>query len=358
MKKFATFIFLIFTIFIFPQQAADYFPSSSGYLWNYKVTPLDSVNNPLVELEFFRKDSFALVENYQGRLSNLVLSKEGHLQTIHSQQYIDSNYYSFEGTIAFEYFSSTGIRPFLLQLDSIGLDTNFNFVSFFKSLENWYSVYRFSSNVGSIYTLLQKDTTISTFNIRFRYAATRNSDETINTMIGTFNCKKFTTQWDFSVLIGPFSFPLFSIEDTVRIAPGNWIVRAYQPSKSVDLSLLGIPPFNILGRKIEILDQIVSIKDEAINPNEIILYQNYPNPFNPTTKISWQSPIASWQSLKVYDILGNEIAVLVDEYRDAGSYEIKFSSENISKYSLPSGIYFYRLQIGDFTEVKKMVLLR
>ncbi|MGQ9799381.1 MAG: hypothetical protein ACUVRG_08815, partial [Ignavibacterium sp.] len=66
---------------IFPQQASDYFPSSIGYIWNYKITPLDSLNNPLTELEYFRKDSFALTQNYQGRNANIVLSKEGSLQT-------------------------------------------------------------------------------------------------------------------------------------------------------------------------------------------------------------------------------------------------------------------------------------
>ncbi len=87
--------------------------------------------------------------------------------------------------------------------------------------------------------------------------------------------------------------------------------------------------------------------------NDYILSQNYPNPFNPTTTISWQSPISSWQSLKVYDVLGNEAAVLVNEYKPAGIYEVKFDASN-----LPSGIYFYKFQAGGFTETKKMILMR
>jgi hypothetical protein len=99
-------------------------------------------------------------------------------------------------------------------------------------------------------------------------------------------------------------------------------------------------------------------------PIKFSLEQNYPNPFNPSTKISWQSPVGSWQSLKIYDILGNEVATLVNEYRDAGSYEVEFNlpagrqGPASSIKNLVSGIYFYRLQAGSFIETKKMILLK
>ena len=87
------------------------------------------------------------------------------------------------------------------------------------------------------------------------------------------------------------------------------------------------------------------------------LSQNYPNPFNPSTKISWQSPTSGWQTIKVFDMLGNEIATLVDEYRNAGSYEIEFKSA-VGSHQLANGVYFYRLQVGENVETKKMVLLK
>lgn len=83
------------------------------------------------------------------------------------------------------------------------------------------------------------------------------------------------------------------------------------------------------------------------------LSQNYPNPFNPSTKISWQSPVSGHQTLKVYDVLGNEVATLVDEYREAGIYEVTFDASG-----LPSGIYFYKLQAGEFSAVRKMILMK
>ena len=87
--------------------------------------------------------------------------------------------------------------------------------------------------------------------------------------------------------------------------------------------------------------------------DEFYLFQNFPNPFNPTTKISWQSQVASWQALKVFDVLGNEVRILVNEYREAGNYEIEFDASN-----LPSGIYFYKLQAGDFVQTRKMTLVK
>ncbi|HAB52286.1 MAG TPA: hypothetical protein DCE80_08975 [Ignavibacteriales bacterium] len=88
-------------------------------------------------------------------------------------------------------------------------------------------------------------------------------------------------------------------------------------------------------------------------PTEFKVYQNYPNPFNPSTKISWQSPVGSWQTLKVYDVLGNEVATLVNEEKDIGIYEVEFNASHLS-----SGIYFYKLRAGSFVETKKMLLLR
>ncbi|MGA2625151.1 MAG: T9SS type A sorting domain-containing protein [Bacteroidota bacterium] len=88
-------------------------------------------------------------------------------------------------------------------------------------------------------------------------------------------------------------------------------------------------------------------------PTEFALQQNYPNPFNPTTVISYQLPVASYVTLKVYDMLGREVATLTNGSQDAGYKSVEFSAAN-----LPSGIYTYKLTAGTFVEVKKSLLLK
>jgi Secretion system C-terminal sorting domain len=108
------------------------------------------------------------------------------------------------------------------------------------------------------------------------------------------------------------------------------------------------------GNTARINQTIVSVvNDEVIVPEGHTLKQNYPNPFNPTTKISFSIPSSGFASLKVYDILGNEVATLVNEEKPAGTYEANFNASSLS-----SGTYFYRLVSGSFTEVKKMILLK
>ncbi|MCL6494960.1 MAG: T9SS type A sorting domain-containing protein [Ignavibacterium sp.] len=95
--------------------------------------------------------------------------------------------------------------------------------------------------------------------------------------------------------------------------------------------------------------------EEEINylPEEIYLEQNFPNPFNSTTVISWQSPVSSWQTLKVYDILGNEVSTLLNDYKYPGSYELEFNANQF-----PSGVYYYKLTAGDKTKIRKMIHLK
>ena len=99
--------------------------------------------------------------------------------------------------------------------------------------------------------------------------------------------------------------------------------------------------------------------ESRIEVTEFKLYQNYPNPFNPSTKIKYSIPLGIQRTvsvqLKVYDVLGNEVATLVNEEKSTGSYEVEFSTNNLQ---LTSGIYFYTLTAGNFKETKKMILLK
>jgi hypothetical protein len=88
-------------------------------------------------------------------------------------------------------------------------------------------------------------------------------------------------------------------------------------------------------------------------PKTFALEQNYPNPFNPSTAISYQLPVAGNVSLKVFDMLGKEVATLVNARQEAGAYTVNFNANNLS-----SGVYFYRLQAGNFVQTRKMMLVK
>jgi hypothetical protein len=96
-----------------------------------------------------------------------------------------------------------------------------------------------------------------------------------------------------------------------------------------------------------------SVEIEITAPNNFALFQNYPNPFNPTTNISYQLPVTGNVTLKIYDMLGREVATLVNEVKEPGTYELKWNAANI-----PSGIYLYKLSAGNFAQTRKLVLLK
>ena len=105
-----------------------------------------------------------------------------------------------------------------------------------------------------------------------------------------------------------------------------------------------------------VIDQPTNLKDKINIPTQFVLEQNYPNPFNPSTTLSFVIGPASGGSLvilKVYDVLGNKVATLVNEEKPAGNYGLQFDATD-----LPSGIYFYRLEAKGFSQTKKMILMK
>jgi photosystem II stability/assembly factor-like uncharacterized protein len=98
---------------------------------------------------------------------------------------------------------------------------------------------------------------------------------------------------------------------------------------------------------------IVSVDEVSEQPNKYFISQNYPNPFNPSTVIQYQIPEMSFVQLTVYDLLGREVAILINEEKQSGKYEIEFDASRLS-----SGVYYYQIIAGDFIQSRKMVLLR
>ena len=104
---------------------------------------------------------------------------------------------------------------------------------------------------------------------------------------------------------------------------------------------------------INVIDQPVDLENKRLQPADFALYQNYPNPFNPTTNFRFRIADFGFISLKVYDVLGNEVETLVNEEKPAGEYELEFFASELS-----SGIYFYKLSSRGFSETKKMILMK
>ncbi len=133
---------------------------------------------------------------------------------------------------------------------------------------------------------------------------------------------------------------------------GNWELTVHNA---------GVHPIELRGWSLIIeSDNVTNVKQNGIVPTEFALFQNFPNPFNPTTMINYQLPMNSKVSLKIYDILGREVAILVNEIKNAGTYSTPFNSTRLA-----SGVYFYRIEATStdgsrnrFVDVKKMMYLK
>lgn len=356
MKIFLSLLILTaLTIPSFAQNASNYFPSIPGYKWLLKNTPLDSVNNPVQSGSTYQVDSFANVTTYQGLTSSRVLSKTGLLTTNQNTPYTDTNYYNFQSTNAWYYLNV------LSYIGSIPLIDSIAFVNFLRSFEQWYSFYRFGQPVNSNYTIFSKDTTmtIDTLKLPFRVSTVgrRLNDQTISTVNGNYLSKKFLITFTVSYgLLPPLIYiPIITQPDTIYIAENVWRVKEVRPTVNVDLTSIGFPiTFSIPGMLTELTLPVTGINQQSGSiPESFELHQNYPNPFNPSTKIEFDVPVNDYVILRIFNSEGREIAQLVNEMLQAGSYSVKFNAEN-----LPSGVYYCKLESGVFSIVKKMMLLK
>lgn len=135
----------------------------------------------------------------------------------------------------------------------------------------------------------------------------------------------------------------FAVTGLVSNAFHFWKVRAHNSSGTSNWSeVWRFKTVNPLG-----------IEDEGLIPQQYALDQNYPNPFNPTTNFKLTIPQADYTTLKIYNLLGQEVAVVIDEYLNPGSYDIRFDASGLS-----SGIYLYTIRVNDFAASRKMILMK
>ncbi|MDP2036367.1 MAG: T9SS type A sorting domain-containing protein [Ignavibacteria bacterium] len=141
--------------------------------------------------------------------------------------------------------------------------------------------------------------------------------------------------------------------------PNNWeLAHNLKPNDAADRNSIGKDGYTQLEVYLNSLTGEIStgIKESQERlPTRFVLHQNYPNPFNPTTVIKYQIANGSHVTLKIYDLLGREVATLLDEYQTSGNYSKDFGVENTQ---LVSGIYFCRLTAGEYSSVKKMILTK
>ncbi|MGH2574124.1 MAG: choice-of-anchor B family protein [Ignavibacteria bacterium] len=143
------------------------------------------------------------------------------------------------------------------------------------------------------------------------------------------------------------SNPAVPVEIAYYITPSCWGVYMFGSRKIIDSDV----PNGLYVLKVGTLVGIQPISNEI--PSQSRLYQNYPNPFNPITNLEFQITNLGFVRLIVYDVLGREVAVLVNEELKAGTYEAEWDASGF-----PSGVYFYKLATGDFSQTKKMVLVK
>ncbi|MCX7832790.1 MAG: T9SS type A sorting domain-containing protein [Ignavibacteria bacterium] len=351
------FLIIVLTFKCFSQNASTYFPSTTGYKWYFKNTPLDTNNNPITGLITYRIDSFAVVSNYQGLLASIVLTKDNLINLNQNTPYTDSSFYNFQSTNTWCYFQPSQLPDTLIS--QIGI------LNFINSLKAWYNYYRFAQAVNSQYTIFTKDTTIGidtlTIPLRISLKGKRMNDETVNTVNGPYNCKKFvlTAGISYLIILPPplpaIEVPLLQRPDTIWVAQNVWMVKESIPSVSISLSQIGINiNIPITGKIVELVNPSINIKKISSEvPDNFILKQNYPNPFNHSTIINYSIPKSGFVQLILYDALGREIVKLINEYQDIGEYQLNFEANNLS-----SGIYYYKLLLDNYSEVKKLVITR
>lgn len=228
----------------------------------------------------------------------------------------------------------------------------------------------YTSNYGQSFSEIPAPTSISSknglalnsFNNLF-YSSTQGDNQLYGIYYSNYpyeNWIKLYTGLTYSIKIDNNNIIYAGVNDGVISSKNNgnnWELiftenssRAFAHDLKIDENILFIATNSYGLYELQIPTSIIEVTELVTSYQ---LHQNYPNPFNPTTKIKFSIPESEVVQIKVYDVLGKEMQTLLIEYKQSGSYEVKFDAS-----SLPSGVYFYRLISGSYSETKKMILLR
>ena len=295
-------LFILSISFTFAQTDTSsifYYPLKSGNLWQYKEPPPPD-------------GSYTI----QTKVGNDTTFSNGSIFAT-----LATGNYFYNGT--FYNDTAFGLK-YERQIDD-------KVYQYFPSQQKEYLVYNFSKNIGDTVAVYpspkeQSDTNVITVldkGVQNIFGQSRNYLTFYNRL------KHFTEYW------------IDQITDSIGITFS-------QIEPGFQLYLAGAVVDN---KKYGIITNVIEIKNEV--PKTFKLFQNYPNPFNPNTTIKYSIPKDGRVTLKIYNILGAEVASIINEYKTMGIYEVKFNAS-----SLPSGIYFYKLSIEQYTSIKKMIFLK
>ena len=352
---------LLCVSFAAAQNASDYFPSNIGNTWRYQRFSLDTLQNQILGSKTIVSDSLVGTVQMKGQSAYLLLSGK--------KPPFDSTFVNVQASTISEFLVGYPRITSLLPVDSLGLGFVWGYL-------NWYSYMKFGTTPGTnvIDTLLYIKTSV-TFKgaplpLIITVTTTRLQDTSITVPAGTYLTTPFRIVLYVNLPksvppIGSIEVPLFKLIDTMFVAKNNWIVKEIQPSTFYPLN--NEPNYEVATTQlpgfVRLLESatITSVAPYDRVPGEFRLEQNYPNPFNPATHFRFaiaqpkaDAPLAhdlQFVTLRVFDLIGREVATLVNEKLAAGNYDITFNAAGLS-----SGVYFYRLTAGGMAQTKKMIL--
>ncbi|GAB6283408.1 MAG: hypothetical protein STSR0008_21740 [Ignavibacterium sp.] len=338
---------------------------SSG--WNSTISIVDSilfVGGTFSNIDDFPIQSFGGINLKNNSVLDLNKNVNGVVYSIYNYKsllFIGGNFTSVNdltrnGAAAFDIndnFRITDFNPNTSNVSNILFDSlnnqiflSHNSTEIDGKFSPYFSAYKFNDNSPQVI--------FSTNSIDFDTVKVGESKELTFSIINLLN-KDFQSD---SIIITDNSFSIYpeiisipngeTFVDTVKFMPlsegtfnGKIIFYSNSPFSPDTILISGI------GKN------VVDVKDDINIPKEFALSQNYPNPFNPSTKINYQLPVDSYVSLKIYDVLGKEVITLLNEQQSAGFYQKEFNAKGLS-----SGMYFYKLEAGNFVQIRKMILLK
>jgi len=363
---------LLFVAYAAAQNAGGYFPSHPGNTWRYQRFSLDTLQNPIISSKTIVSDSLATTEQIRDTTAFLLLSG--------AKPQFDTTFVNVQGstdnssprtpsllgvprlpranTIISEFVTGYPRITSMLPVDSLGLGFVWDYL-------NWYPYMNFASTPGINDTLLYiKNKTVMfqahPLTLVIYVTTTRIPDTSITVPAGTYTTTPFQIALNVNIPksqppFGHYEVPLFKLVDTLFIAKNNWLVKEIQPSTFYPLN--NDPGYQVattqLSGFVRLLElaSLTSVPVRQAVPREFTLQQNFPNPFNPTTHLRFAIADLRFVTLKVFDVLGQEVATLVNNTMPAGSYDVAFDARSLS-----SGVYFYRLSAGGIVQTKKMIL--